>query len=286
MNTELGTILSRDSSPLLRMWQVSASSGKRALQKHFHIRFEIMKVEEGHGIYTVGKKEYPIEKGDIFVFSCNEEHCITDSRDLVIVNLHFEPRYLWGWSHDSLSEESIGICFAHSKSFENRIECKKAGELTMLFNSIKKELTERESEYSLTVKSLLNLFLVRLIRDFGYADRTESMSRKNLHSVRRVTSYIDEHLTEELTLSVLAGVAGMTPNYLSALFRKISGIPLWDYIGSKRIDRAVRLISEGDMSILEVALQCGYNNTANFNKTFKRITGMTPTQYIKSEHIS
>lgn len=53
----------------------------------------------------------------------------------------------------------------------------------------------------------------------------------------------------------------------------------WDYINIKRIDKAISLLSTTDETILNIATQCGFNNSANFNRIFKKITQLTPKQY-------
>ncbi len=288
MVTDIGNITASDSTALLKMWEVTVPSGQRPLRQHSHIYFEITLVEDGGGTYTVGEREYSMNKGDLFVFASNEHHCITNVAQggLKLVNLHFEPRYLWGNSADSLSEESINLCFSHNKDFENLICEDRAERLRGFITKIKEELICQEKEYSLTVKSLLNLFLVALVRDFNYADKSVSLSREGLHSIRRVIKYIDQNLSGELTLSDLAQLAQMSPNYFSTFFHNISGITLWDYINSRRIDMATHLILEdNDRNMLDIALLCGFNNTANFNKIFKKFTGLTPSQYRHSGDI-
>ncbi len=280
-NTDIGTVCASDGETLLHMWCVEVEAGIRPLRRHSHIRFEIMRVDSGDGEYTVGERVYPMRAGDMFVFASNEQHCITAVGEggLGITNLQFEPRYLWGYSTDSLSEESINLCFAHNEHFRNRLPAAENGALRELFDTVVTEFMQAQPEYALTVKSLLNLMLVRLIRRHGYADSTASLSRGRLHSIRRVIRYIDEHLCEDLTLSTLASVAGMTPNYFSSLFHTVSGISLWKYIINKRVDKAMRLLQQPEVSILTVATTCGFNNTANFNKAFKKITDMTPSDY-------
>ncbi len=288
MNDKIGEIYNSNNEALLRLWRVRVQPGYRPLRQHSHIRFEISLIEQGEGTYTVGDKTYPMRPGDMFVFSSNEQHCITavGEQGLGITNMQFEPRYLWGYATDSLSEDSINLCFAHSKAFQNRIPAGENGALRRLFETIVAEFVGKAPEYALIVKSLLNLLLVRLIRDFGYADISTSMSRGRLHSIRRVIRHIDEHLCEDLSLAVLADIAGMSPNYFSALFHDVSGITLWDYINSKRIERAKQLLGEhANRNILEIAAACGFNNTANFNKTFKAVTGITPSEYRRSDDI-
>ncbi len=281
MVKHIGTICASDSSTLLKMWTVEVPHERRVWQRHCHIPFEIGLVLEGNGEYSVGEKAYPILPGDVFVYASNELHSITSigKSGLSLLNLQFDPRYLWGNSTDSLSEESINLCFSHNPHFENRIPKEQAGKIAELMLEIKKEFVEQKPEYSLTVKSILNMILISLIRDFDYTNKSTPLSRGRLHSIRKVIAYIDNNLSEDLSLKVLSDIAGVTPNYFSALFHSVSGITLWEYINSKRIDKAIRLISENEKSMLEIASECGFNNTANFNKIFRKQTGMTPSKY-------
>ena len=283
---EIGNIAAPDKGTFLRMWKVSLQPLKRPLQRHSHITFEIAKAENGSGIYTVGDKEYPIRKGDFFVFASNEQHCITraDENGLEIINLHFEPRYLWGGSADSLSSHNINFCFSHNKAFENRIKSGDAESIGSFFAGIRTELETAGNEYPLAVKSMLNLMIITLIRDFNYAAEDVQLNKERLRSIHRAINFIDSNLAGDLSLTAISDIAGMSPNYFSTLFHSVSGITLWDYINARRVDAAARMITaENPPTMLETALRCGFNNTANFNKAFKKIIGMTPTEYRASD---
>lgn len=287
MQTEIGSIRASDSNVLLRMWSVSVPAGERPCRLHSHLCFEIALVEAGSGRYTVGNRVYPMETGDLFVFASNEQHCITDvgKTGLTIVNLHFEPRFIWGHSADSFSEANINFCFTHDPAFVPRIPAKDAETLRSLHGMIRAEFDCRMTEYALNVKSYLNLMLVELIRAHGYTGDNAALVRSKLHSIRRVITYIDLNPAEPLTLEQLSALAGMSPNYFSAVFHSVSGITLWEYINLRRIDMAIRLITrspengETPLKLIDIACRCGFNNSANFNKVFKRITGMTPREY-------
>ncbi len=279
---DIGALRASDGTKLITMWSVQVPPGSRPLQRHSHIAFEISLVEQGSGVYTAGGREKPMAPGDMFVFASNEVHCITDVGDggLKLINLHIEPRCLWGKGIDSLSENNINLCFSHSPAFENRLPAGKNETLQKPFLEIFREFSQERPEFGLGVKSWLNMLLIALIRDGGYGASPSPVSRSRLQAIREVLKYIDGNLSGDLSLQVLGKVAGMSPNYLSAVFHKTSGIPLWDYIGAKRVDMAAELITqEMPQNILEIALRCGFNNTANFNKTFKKFTGVTPTQY-------
>ena len=91
--------------------------------------------------------------------------------------------------------------------------------------------------------------------------------------------FIDEHIESELCLDTLADVAHMSKTYFCSQFRKMNGISPWEYITIKRIERAILLIETTDLSRLEIALKCGYNNASNFYYAFKKVTGKPPGDY-------
>ncbi len=100
--------------------------------------------------------------------------------------------------------------------------------------------------------------------------------------VQKVTSYISDHLEEELTREQLASVAFVNPAYLSRLFRKETGMVLTDYILQEKMRRAADLLSATDQSISEVADGLGYGNFSYFARLFRKVHGVTPHDYRKS----
>lgn len=286
MIEDIGEIRDAAERPLLKMWNVSVPAGKRAPRLHSHIAFEFTLACEGTGIYSVGEREHPIFPGDLFVFSSNERHCITsvDAGGLRFLNLHFDPSYLWGRTKDSLSPENFNFCFSHSPRFENRIPAGQSDPLSRLLFEIADALREKQPEYALMVKSLLNLLVIELIRHHAYAAGMTAPNTERSGLIRSTIHYIDDHLAEPISLATLAENAGMTPTYFSTLFHTLTGIRLWDYIHTRRIEAAMQLLkTQPDSNVLDIAVRCGFNNTANFNKRFKKVTGITPSAYRQSK---
>ncbi len=284
MIQEIGELLDQSNLTLLKAWQVSVEPGKRPFRRHSHIRFEIAHILSGSGTYTVHHQQLPILPGDFFVFCGKERHCITEigPSGLTLINLHFEPRYLWGSPTESFSFKNGNFCFTHSKSFKNRITGPNATVLAGYFELLLQELQLKPQEYPLAVKSYLNLMLLHLIRRLNYAQENAEFVSENISPIFKAMEYIDAHYTEPIKLSELAKEVQLSPNYFSALFHKINGITLWDYINTKRVEQAIHfLLEDKAKNILQIAMQCGFNNTANFNKTFKSVTLMTPSEYRK-----
>ncbi len=277
MSEVIGELLLESGNPLLKMWNVNIEERVREYVRHSHTRFEITVVNSGTGEYSTEKKVYPIAPGDVFVFSSNEAHCLTriDKGGLSITNLHFEPRYLNEEFSESFGDSYINFCFYHSPEFLNRIPADKSEILRMHHGMIKDELLNEGAQYSLAIKAHLHLILVDLLRNHGYRGQIHADKGNDMLSVY---NYIDEHLSEELTLKELAEIANLSPNYFSHIFKEVNGVSLWDYITAKRIEKATRMIiSKSNLTMLDIALECGFNNTVNFNKAFKKHKGITPS---------
>jgi len=280
---EIGHIQASSGENLLRMWITYVDFFRRPVLHHSHIQFEISLVLEGTGEYHVGEAAYPMMPGDMFVFTSRESHYITQAcqTDLVLLNLQFEPRYLFGSTKDSLSEANILLCFSHSPQFQNRIPANTTGSLPSLFLQIRQELEGQKPEANLMVKSLLNLLLIQLIREHHFTDQSFSVTRQHIHAIRNALEYIEDNIAAPLSLSAIAAAARMSPNYFSTVFKRFVGIALWDYITGKRIEMAVKLLLDEKTrhNVLDIALQCGFNSTASFNKAFRKQTGLTPSEY-------
>lgn len=96
-----------------------------------------------------------------------------------------------------------------------------------------------------------------------------------------IVSYIDKNLDKEITRENLAELVYLTPDYISKLFRRKTGMSFGEYIQRRKIQEAQNLLENTDMSIGDVALCVGFSSFSYFSKTFKKITGMTPGDFRK-----
>ena len=98
-------------------------------------------------------------------------------------------------------------------------------------------------------------------------------------AITGITRYLQEHLAEEISLSVLAEQFNLNPQYISQLFKSEIGVNFLVYLTNIRMEKAKKLLLSTALSIAEVAEQSGYGDYRVFTKVFKKSEGITPSQY-------
>jgi len=113
-------------------------------------------------------------------------------------------------------------------------------------------------------------------------ETTSDLEKKRLPvRLGEILLYIDESLTERITLSLLAARARMSKYYFSRYFRKHVGKSPMKYVNSARIKRAIVLLEREDLTITEIAHRVGYVDLNALIRHFKKETGRTPTDVRK-----
>lgn len=112
-----------------------------------------------------------------------------------------------------------------------------------------------------------------------------STSGEKSQIIQKAKQYVLENVEKRLMLQDVADAACVSPGYLSSLFKKVCDQSLVDYINQCKIEKAKELMDNGKERINEIAFELGFENIYYFSKVFKRMTGMPPTQYLKTLEI-
>ncbi len=102
-------------------------------------------------------------------------------------------------------------------------------------------------------------------------------------AVEKSLSYMEKHYTEHLTLPLLAEQVGLSPNYLSSLFRKTLSAGFAEKLNQIRIDRACGYFASGSARTYEVAYKVGFKDEKYFSSVFKKLKGVSPSEYRKNK---
>lgn len=258
----------------------------RDLDFHIHHSLEISWVKQGTGVYYIDEKTYDIKKGDVFIISNTENHSLEHSGNITLINsvIHFEPQFLWSIATNEVDYQFLQIFFNRNENFSNRLDRDNpaAQKIYNLLEELEKEFTYQLPAYQLMVKIKLQTVIAEIVRNYNLNPTNmfkNKLTNKNINELQTVAKYIDTHLTENITLKDLSSLLYMSPTYFSSFFKRYNNLTPFEYIASKRIQRAVEYIVTTRKTFTEISTLCGFNNSTNFNKTFKKITGHTPTYY-------
>lgn len=97
--------------------------------------------------------------------------------------------------------------------------------------------------------------------------------------IQLIKDYIDHHYPEEVRMETLSAMVNMTPNALSRFFKQRTNRTISNYINEVRIGQATLLLVDSAQTIAEICYKCGFNTISNFNRTFKSVKGLTPTEF-------
>lgn len=143
------------------------------------------------------------------------------------------------------------------------------------------ELKQENPGGKLYVESLSNVLAIHLLRQYGASTSHLIVYEGGLsqRQILQVIEYINEHLHQDIKLADLATLLGISESHLSHRFKQALGMTPYQYLLQQRIERAKQLLKEGDLSITDIAILCGFNSHSHLSKQFRQLTGMTPKAY-------
>ena len=109
----------------------------------------------------------------------------------------------------------------------------------------------------------------------------EEKKDKDIRPVREVKAYLEENYHQEISLNDLADMVSLNASYLSALFKKETGMTYTEYVMFCRLEKAKELLADTGKGIAEIADAVGYHDTRHFSKLFTRNIGLKPSEYRK-----
>lgn len=144
---------------------------------------------------------------------------------------------------------------------------------------------EDDYDYSYYHKRIMNLVkfkdLISLVKSFisDTIDRIGEYRRNNTKYINKTIDYIEKNYAQKILLDDLAANVNLSKHYLCSLFKKGTGITISNYVNNLRIEKAKQMILHKDYSAKELYDQLGFRDQSYFSKTFKKIVGVTVTEY-------
>lgn len=252
------------------------------LPDHFHDWFELVYVYHGTGRFFINQTFYEMNRRDIFLVPSNTIHRAfpSETNPVKSTALFFSSQLINSSTVDTYNPLR---CFDSAKkvnTFKIKLEGEEITQIEHLLQQINTERSEQHYGYRQAILINLQHILLLLNRlSTSYVPYRSDNSPLIPLWMKEILPYIENNLHQDISLSTLSARVTVSAPHFSRVFKNWTGINITDYIVSKRILLAKEKLLTSDENIEVIASQCGFQSISYFYKTFKKLTGSTPTEY-------
>ena len=242
---------------------------------HWQKEIELVYVQSGEASFHVADQSFTAHAGDLVICESGQIH-YSDS---------YTTKNLLSFL---IFDTNIISSRFHNPHFKNALvtaeELQNLGlsdALHRVFSMVPKELANKQPYYKDIVTAAIREFWFLLKRNLPREEKAKDTSRRNrmLEDFQELLDYIDKHYAEDLTLEHASSMLHFSPSHFSKTFKKLMGMNYVTYLGMVRVEQAIQMLSTNQYRMIDIALECGFSNIRSFNRTFKEITGYTPTDF-------
>lgn len=238
---------------------------------HYHNMYEIYFLASGHCRYFIENKLFEVEAGDlvlipqgtihktIYLDAATDRHLLNFSASYLPPALLTEIRALFTQTVYRPAKEHLPVIAA-------------------IFANIAAEHRKTDS-YS---KLLLGSYMTELFSLMLRNPSTDRAIRANT-PIETATQYISANYQSPLTLEQVAAQSNLSPSYFSRLFKSTTGFGFKEYLTLLRLKQAQSLLIHTNLSICEIAYECGFNDSNYFSSVFKEFHDISPLNYRKKQ---
>ena len=254
---------------------------QRSAGIHCHDFFELVYVENGTATHRMEQSSISVCAGDYFIIDPGSQHCYRDTRNLEIINCLFLPGHI---------DRALGDCPSLSSLLSNKVmrfgvpvDAQLAdrifhdtdGMVGKLIRQMEQEFAERRTGYM----ELLRCDLTRVLVYAARASEEQERARTQHKATQAMVEYLRQNYAQPLSLPELSQRFGYTPQYMSNLFHRDTGMTIQTFLQRLRIEEACRLMSDGNKTMTELAHAVGYADGKHFSKVFRQQKGISPRDY-------
>lgn len=241
----------------------------------------------GRGNHVIGKQTFPENGASLGITHYGQAHdVLTDGRGMSIINVYLDLNTHRLPSLPRPLQDVLPLWLPLHPRFRNtlnrivRLQFDDPAPFAEPLFAIIRELKGKEAGFEEAILLQFKTFLIRCCRHViarGVVPSTRSdLPTGAWPRIEKVRWHMDQHFAQAISLQDLADIAGISRTSLCRLFRQHTGKTVFDYLIERRIQAAMVLLRGGDEKILTIALECGFQDLAYFNRKFRQMIGMTP----------
>jgi AraC-like DNA-binding protein len=252
------------------------------LKPHWHAQVEVNFIVQGAVHYLMNDHEISLKAGDMCLFWGGLPHQMDDASDDAVYAgahlplVHFFRLHLPADLRHRLMTGATLFTDATDRSDENNFE---------RWNRYVRSDDPAKAEHAVN-ELLLRLERVRfepyrLVPDASAGDAAGPFDQQSSRNVGHMCDFIAENFLYEIDCVDIAAAADIHPKYAMSVFKKSTGMTLNEYVNLLRLSYAQALLMNQDANVLRVAMDSGFGSLSAFNKSFRKLAGMSPSDFRK-----
>jgi len=242
--------------------------------------------------------KYVLKEGDFFLLEPNLLHKGYKKSYCDYYYVHFKNpsiRRIEGRPQDDIVREMLAKrkrslasdCFSEIPStdtvcyFQKHCTLENKHEFMLLLRNSADEFYKKHENYKQLVSCRIHELFIKVCREFAAANAANNRTRYSRASIKAqsILSYINREYHKKISARDIETLFESNYDYLNRIFHKITGYTIFSYLSILRINKAKEIIGTTHMKFSEVSYLVGIDDPYYFSKLFKKVTGMTPTQY-------
>lgn len=260
---------------------LSAQNNLITASSHFHEYYEVFYFVAGQQTYFINHDLFNAKQGDVILINKKDIH-----QHLTPQNNDSCEKYRITFSDTFVSSLKNGFdlnilmsCFSSKKI--NAVE-KIRYELDILINKIwTNSQADNEISYYTAKLGIIELLLTLSGMYERQLTKNTNSSDNNENRIQEACQYICKYYSNAISLESIAKIVYMSPTYFSKKFKKVTGMGFVEFLNNIRIKNATDMLSDTQLSINDIAILCGYQDTNYFSDVFRKIVGTSPNSYRK-----
>ena len=267
---------------LVKVCEHSLSPEDQDLSVPSRAEIELVRILSGAGTCVADLAEIDAQPGDLFVFPGHAAHSFhAAEREFRFAQIRFDPRFIWDGAEGTYDFRCVSFLLRPTAGVPFRLPRANPANAPVrsLMERIDAAVSEEDLFSDLEARALTMQILTLLLRHYDYPDRTRPDRGHTVSDAERGMRYINANYRDAITVDDAAGASGMSKSYFMKVFRDLNGVSPWEYVLLKRVAYATGLLKTTQASVLDVAMQSGFNTKSSFNRAFRRVMKTSPAEY-------
>lgn len=257
---------------------------KQDFEYHYHDFDKIIIFIKGKVTYRIEGCAYQLNPYDIIMVRHNDIHKpdIDPSDPYERIIVYLSPGFLDAYRCENYD---LSACFQKSKEFHShvlRIHSMEKSSLYITLSNLEYACTHDGYANDLYCQAVFLEFMIQLNRASLTSQVIYLPPATGDQRILKIMDYINEHLTDQMTVDAIAEACYISRYHLMHLFKEETGYTLFDYITEKRLLMARDLLKT-KRSVTEVCYGCGFKNYSTFSRAYKKHFGISPTVTMKEQ---